>query len=40
MSDERRTYRLLTGPSDASFCDRVSEAIADGYVLYLSLIHI
>ena len=34
MSDERRIYRLLTGPSDASFCDRVSEAIADGYVVY------
>ena len=28
------TYRLLTGPDDASFCHRVSEAIAMGYKLY------
>jgi len=28
------TYRLLTGPDDAEFCRRVSEAIALGYVLY------
>jgi hypothetical protein len=27
-------YRLLTGPDDASFCRRVSEAIALGYKLY------
>ena len=27
-------YRLLTGPDDAAFCHRVSEAIAMGYVLY------
>jgi len=27
-------YRLLTGPDDAAFCRRVSEAIALGYVLY------
>ena len=27
-------YRLLTGPDDAAFCRRVSEAIAIGYVLY------
>ncbi len=27
-------YRLLTGPDDAAFCHRVSEAIALGYVLY------
>ena len=27
-------YRLLTGPDDASFCHRVSEALALGYVLY------
>ncbi|MFD5425991.1 DUF1737 domain-containing protein [Streptomyces sp. NPDC127084] len=24
-------YRVLTGPDDASFCHRVSEAIALGY---------
>lgn len=27
-------YRLLTGPDDAVFCRRVSEALAMGYVLY------
>ena len=27
-------YRLLTGPDDDSFCRRVSEALALGYVLY------
>jgi len=28
------TYRLLTGPDDATFCRRVSEALALGYQLY------
>jgi hypothetical protein len=28
------TYRLLTGPDDAGFCRRVSEALALGYELY------
>jgi len=27
-------YRLLTGKDDATFCQRVSEALALGYVLY------
>lgn len=27
-------YRLLTGPDDASFCRRVSEAMVLGYRLY------
>jgi hypothetical protein len=27
-------YRLLTGPDDRTFCERVSEALANGYVLY------
>ena len=27
-------YRLLTGPDDASFCQRVSEALAEGWELY------
>ena len=27
-------YRLLTGKDDASFCHRVSEALALGYALY------
>ena len=28
------TYRVLTGPDDASFCRKVSEVIALGYTLY------
>ena len=27
-------YRILTGPDDAAFCKRVSEALELGYVLY------
>lgn len=27
-------YRILTGPDDASFCHRVSEALELGYRLY------
>ena len=30
----RLRYRLLTGPDDHAFCERVSQALADGYVLY------
>ncbi len=30
----RPRYRLLTGPDDATFCRRVSEALAAGFVLY------
>ncbi|WP_446211779.1 DUF1737 domain-containing protein [Micromonospora sp. IBSANI012] len=32
--DDRLRYRLLTGPDDADFCRRVSEALADGYRLH------
>ncbi|CAN7351012.1 DUF1737 domain-containing protein [Acidovorax sp. LjRoot118] len=32
--DNLPTYRLLTGPDDAAFCKRVSEALALGYALY------
>ena len=31
---KRLTYRLLTGPDDRAFCERVSDALADGYVLH------
>ena len=34
MNDERLAYRLLTGPDDRSFCEKISEALADGYELY------
>ncbi len=27
-------YRVLTGPDDQQFCERVSEALHDGYVLH------
>ena len=32
--DERLPYRLLTGPDDRAFCERVSAALADGYRLH------
>ncbi|MES2945940.1 MAG: DUF1737 domain-containing protein [Pseudomonadota bacterium] len=32
--DNLPIYRLLTGPDDAAFCRRVSEALALGYELY------
>jgi hypothetical protein len=28
------TYRVLTGPDDATFCRRVSAAVEQGYLLY------
>jgi hypothetical protein len=35
LSDpDRLAYRLLTGPDDRSFCEKVSRALADGYMLY------
>ncbi len=30
----RLRYRLLTGSDDRSFCEKVSAALADGYVLH------
>lgn len=32
--DELPVYRVLTGPDDAAFCRRVSEALALGYELH------
>jgi hypothetical protein len=32
--DDRLAYRVLTGPDDRSFCERVSSALADGYELH------
>lgn len=34
MSDEKPSYRLLTGEATHEFCLRVSNALVDGYVLY------
>jgi hypothetical protein len=32
--DDLPAYRLLTGKDDATFCQRISEALALGYQLY------
>jgi hypothetical protein len=32
--EERLAYRLFTGPDDRAFCERVSAALAEGYVLH------
>ena len=29
-----KSYRFLTGEDNADFCQRVSDALAEGYVLY------
>ena len=30
----RKPYRFLTGPDDAGFCQKVSDAFVGGYVVY------
>ena len=30
----RKPYRFLTGLDDADFCQKVNDALAEGYVLY------
>ena len=32
--DMRKSYRFLSGVDDATFCQRVSDVLAAGYVLY------
>jgi hypothetical protein len=32
--DQRLRYRLLTGPDDHAFCERVSKALEEGYRLH------
>ncbi len=32
--EDRPVYRLLTGKDDRAFCDRVSEALEQGWRLY------
>jgi hypothetical protein len=32
--DQPLRYRVLTGPDDRSFCERVSAALDDGYHLH------
>jgi len=31
---EKLRYRLLTGPDDRNFCERISNALDDGYKLH------
>ncbi|WP_142063372.1 DUF1737 domain-containing protein [Pseudarthrobacter sp. B4EP4b] len=33
-NEEELAYRLITGPDDRSFCERISAALAEGYVLH------
>lgn len=34
MTNSRLRYRVLTGPDDVTFCERVSAALDDGYRLH------
>lgn len=34
MTAKPKTYRFLSGEDNADFCQRVSDALDDGYVLY------
>jgi hypothetical protein len=34
MARQTTLYRYLTGPDDAAFCHRVSEALSQGWGLY------
>lgn len=34
VQDSRLRYQLLTGPDTSAFCQRVSDKLDDGYVLY------
>lgn len=31
---EKLAYRLITGPDDRTFCERISAALSEGYVLH------
>jgi hypothetical protein len=33
-SEAKLKYRLITGPDDRSFCERISKALEEGYELY------
>jgi hypothetical protein len=32
--EEKLSYRLITGPDDRAFCERISAALGEGYVLH------
>ncbi len=33
-TEPKLTYRLITGPDDSVFCERISAALSEGYRLY------
>ncbi|MFK0009575.1 DUF1737 domain-containing protein [Paenarthrobacter sp. NPDC090520] len=33
-TEEKLSYRLITGPDTREFCERISAALAEGYVLH------
>ncbi|MCA4135599.1 DUF1737 domain-containing protein [Arthrobacter sp. M4] len=33
-TEEKLAYRLITGPDTREFCERISTALAEGYVLH------
>ena len=33
-NEEKLAYSIITGPDDRSFCERISAALAEGYVLH------
>jgi hypothetical protein len=34
QTDDRLRYRLLSGPDDRTFCERISAALDEGYELH------
>ncbi|GAC1596245.1 MAG: hypothetical protein NVS3B6_02540 [Pseudarthrobacter sp.] len=34
VPEQKLSYRLITGPDDRTFCERISAALAEGYVLH------
>ncbi|WP_258803829.1 DUF1737 domain-containing protein [Pseudarthrobacter sp. NS4] len=32
--EEKLSYRLISGPDDRAFCERISAALSEGYVLH------
>ena len=32
--EEKLSYRLISGPDNREFCERISNALAEGYVLH------
>ncbi|MDI2033501.1 DUF1737 domain-containing protein [Paenarthrobacter nitroguajacolicus] len=33
-TEEKLSYRLITGPDTRDFCERITNALAEGYVLH------